>query len=208
MAFAYHGNWCGPGWSAGQWKDAIDLTEEDFMVPAKDPLDEACKNHDINIARGNPRANEIFLEETKGLGIKANLARTLVDKYGPSPDLIIAEWKKKNFWRHPNPAYLAWVQEHFMQSFDRTGEDADISQEYEEEKENDEWDPNFITPDRMASQPHRISPNEQVLSVENLPSESQVERPLNPDLSLQEWAELMSNKRPRTGTSFYNLPPW
>lgn len=113
MAFAYHGNWCGPGWSAGKWKDAVDLTEEEFMVPAKDKLDEACKNHDINIALGNPRANEIFLKETAKLGYKAKLARTLVDKLGPGPELIIANWQKKNFYKRPNAEYLKWMEENF-----------------------------------------------------------------------------------------------
>lgn len=60
MSFAAHGNWCGPGWSARQWKDAKDLTEEDKLVPAVDELDQACKEHDIGIAEGDPYANEKF----------------------------------------------------------------------------------------------------------------------------------------------------
>lgn len=50
MSFAYHGNYCGPGWSAGQYKDAKDLTQQDFdRVPAIDTLDEICKAHDYDI---------------------------------------------------------------------------------------------------------------------------------------------------------------
>lgn len=63
MSFAAHGNWCGPGWSARQWKDAKDLTEEDKLVPAVDELDQACKEHDIGIAEGDPLANKKFYEK-------------------------------------------------------------------------------------------------------------------------------------------------
>lgn len=68
MSFAAHGNWCGPGWSAGQWKDAKDLTEEDKQVEAIDALDQACKHHDIGIAEGDPEANEKFYEEAAAAG--------------------------------------------------------------------------------------------------------------------------------------------
>ena len=63
MSFAAHGKWCGLGWSAGQWKDAKDLTEEDKLVPADDELDQACKEHDIGIAEGDPLANQKFYEK-------------------------------------------------------------------------------------------------------------------------------------------------
>lgn len=220
MSFAYHGNWCGPGWSAGQWKDAADLTEEDINVEAVDALDQACKNHDINIRLGNPDAHHIFYRETSDLGVSAAFARWMIEGFGPSTEAYlrgnenqpyeISTWfEPENRRRRRNVHARNENRERFMNAFDFGGNEADISQEYEEEKENDVWiDDDFITPDRMASQPTNISPNDQIISVENLPANSQVERPLNPDLSLQEWAEIMSNKRQRTGTSFYNLPPW
>lgn len=79
MSFAGHGKWCGPGWSAGQYKDAKDLTEEDKLVPADDELDQACKEHDIGIAEGDPEANKKFYEKAYaanwyGVGMAAIVA--------------------------------------------------------------------------------------------------------------------------------------
>lgn len=68
MSFRAHGKWCGPGWSAGQWKDAKDLTEEDKQVPADDELDQACKEHDIGIAEGDPKAHEKFYKKAAAAG--------------------------------------------------------------------------------------------------------------------------------------------
>lgn len=68
MSFRAHGNWCGPGWSAHQWKDAKDLTEEDKQVEAIDALDQACKEHDIGIAEGDPLANKKFYEKASAAG--------------------------------------------------------------------------------------------------------------------------------------------
>lgn len=84
MSFAGHGNWCGPGWSAGQWKDAKDLTEEDKQIPAVDELDQACKNHDIAIAEGDPDANPNFYEEATAAGWFGTAAAALVAIGGPS----------------------------------------------------------------------------------------------------------------------------
>lgn len=89
MSFAAHGNWCGPGWSAKQWKDAKDLTEEDKKVEAVDALDQACKNHDIRIAEGDPEANEKFAEEAGALGIKGAAFAALVKWLGPSSQSIL-----------------------------------------------------------------------------------------------------------------------
>jgi hypothetical protein len=49
MSFAFHGNYCGPGWTAGKYMNAEDATWEDFDVPAVDPLDAVCKYHDYMI---------------------------------------------------------------------------------------------------------------------------------------------------------------
>jgi len=84
MSFAYHGNWCGPGWTAGKYKSAKELKDDERDVPAVDKLDQACKTHDINIKDGNPNANEIFIKQTKGLGLKADVAATLVALAGPT----------------------------------------------------------------------------------------------------------------------------
>lgn len=108
MSYAAHGKWCGPGWSAGKWKDAKDLTEEDKLVPADDALDQACKNHDIRIAEGDPEANEKFEQEAGQLGYKGAAFAALVKRFGPSSQSILQN--KKNMPRkHPKEEnYEAW----------------------------------------------------------------------------------------------------
>jgi hypothetical protein len=44
-----HGKWCGPGWTAGQSKDAKDMVPSDYLVNCTDKLDCACKVHDIDV---------------------------------------------------------------------------------------------------------------------------------------------------------------
>lgn len=97
MSFRAHGNWCGPGWSAHQWKDAKDLTEEDKQVEAIDELDQACKEHDIGIAEGDPDANIKFEEKASKLGIKGAAFAALVKWLGPSTESILQN--KKNMPR-------------------------------------------------------------------------------------------------------------
>jgi RHS repeat-associated protein len=46
LKFRWHGNWGGPGWSAGQYKPESQLMPEDFEVPARDARDECYKEHD------------------------------------------------------------------------------------------------------------------------------------------------------------------
>ena len=91
----FHGNWCGPNWTAGQRKSARLVTKKDRNVPAVDELDQCCKTHDLNIADKNPDANEIFIKQTEGLGIKAQIASKLVGAFGPSRDEILQEPKMK-----------------------------------------------------------------------------------------------------------------
>lgn len=88
MQFRAHGNWCGPGWTAGQYKDARDLTEEDREVPAVDAIDAACKRHDIGLHDHPEQAyelNEQFRREMRGLGIGAEMMGYLVQNWGPAP---------------------------------------------------------------------------------------------------------------------------
>ena len=83
-----HGNWCGPGWTAGQYKDAADLTDEDRAVPAIDKLDAACKAHDIGLHDHPEQADEInkeFVSTVKGMGIKGALFALAVGLAGPKP---------------------------------------------------------------------------------------------------------------------------
>lgn len=84
----YHGNWCGPGWTAGQYKDASELTQDDRDVEAVDALDQACKEHDINLHDYPEHAdviNKNFIKRASKLGIKGGVAAAAVYIGGPAP---------------------------------------------------------------------------------------------------------------------------
>lgn len=84
----YHGNWCGPGWTAGQYKDTSELTDADRSIPAIDSLDEACKDHDIEIhdAKNDTdikQANRKFYRHAAVTGLKGAAAAAMVAIAGP-----------------------------------------------------------------------------------------------------------------------------
>jgi hypothetical protein len=112
MSFRAHGNWCGPGWSAGQWKDAKDLTEEDKQVEAIDALDQACKEHDIGIAEGDPLANQKFYTKAAQAGWYGLTMAQLVRIGGPSLQNYLRgsdmsdNKKKKNIRSSLHPQYV------------------------------------------------------------------------------------------------------
>lgn len=95
MSFAYHGNWCGPGWTAGQYKDAKEATFEDFDVPAVDELDKICKTHDMSLflaqnEKEKKLADQQFIEDIINAelpGIKDNIAGFLVWALGPGANI-------------------------------------------------------------------------------------------------------------------------
>lgn len=100
MTLRYHGNWCGPGWSAGKYKNAKDLTEQDMQVDAIDSLDELCKAHDIAIRYAKTRsdykkANDLFIKGASALGWKGYLAAKAVGLFGPEKDDTIADYQHK-----------------------------------------------------------------------------------------------------------------
>jgi hypothetical protein len=39
-----HGNWCGPGWSGGEWVD--DPAQVDWSIPVTDAMDALAYDHD------------------------------------------------------------------------------------------------------------------------------------------------------------------
>lgn len=85
----HYGNWCGPGWSAGQAKDSADLTYSDFDVPAIDELDQACKNHDIGLRLAETRedverVNGEFEREATRAGILGTAFAFMVKNLGPT----------------------------------------------------------------------------------------------------------------------------
>lgn len=94
MAFAFHGNWCGPGWTAGKHINAQDMTVEDMNVEAVDELDAICKAHDIALWQGDDPdiANREFMTAMKEIAqsgsslskrAKAGLMYYAVGNFGP-----------------------------------------------------------------------------------------------------------------------------
>lgn len=68
-----HGKWCGPGWTAGQKKDAAMMVPSDYRVKCNDKLDCACKVHDIDVFErgGRTRSSDNVLIR-KALMISVN----------------------------------------------------------------------------------------------------------------------------------------
>lgn len=102
MSYSFHGNYCGPGYTAGKYIDAKDATKADFTVPAVDQLDAICKKHDKAIWKAHrvvqkskkeillKIADKTFVREIKNAnipGIKDDVAGFLVWALGPSKKL-------------------------------------------------------------------------------------------------------------------------
>jgi hypothetical protein len=83
MSFAYHGNWCGPGWSDGRR-----VQSTTGFAPSIDEFDETCRQHDFALSggRGDLDADLEFARLNFGRGEKRTLAavavlsRALVDQ--------------------------------------------------------------------------------------------------------------------------------
>lgn len=75
----YHGNYCGPGWSAGKWQDSVCSD-----VPPIDDFDRTCKDHDCSYHRGvNLKAADYkFYKQNVGKGLKRTLAAVAVGAQG------------------------------------------------------------------------------------------------------------------------------
>lgn len=138
MRIRGYGNWCGPGWTAGKYMDAKDMDWYDRLIPAIDELDQACKNHDINIADDNPFADQIFEQECANLGITGQLFAQLVHYLGPTGEFTR---RAHNIQKKVQTNILQPIQD----AIDRIR-----STEQEEKKEED-----FITPNRP---PSRLEP--------------------------------------------------
>lgn len=86
MSFAYHGNYCGPGWSAGKMQTSVVSN----VLPL-DTFDETCKKHDAAYATGADRtyadAEFAFTNLTSG-NPKAAFAGALVGLQGVSRLLV------------------------------------------------------------------------------------------------------------------------
>lgn len=77
----FHGNYCGPNWSAGVHQPSVDSD-----MPAIDEFDNSCKIHDRAFARGEDvrQANKAFVERNGFASFKQGLATTavMVTQYG------------------------------------------------------------------------------------------------------------------------------
>lgn len=75
----YHGNYCGPYWSAGKQQYSVD---SDY--PAVDSFDQLCKQHDAAYANGEDlrSADLSFAANAIGTGIKPSLAAIAVGAQG------------------------------------------------------------------------------------------------------------------------------
>lgn len=75
MTYAYHGNWCGPGWSDGRR-----VTSTHGFAPAIDEFDETCRQHDFALSGGkrNSSADMTFIRKNLLKGPKRGLAAVLV----------------------------------------------------------------------------------------------------------------------------------
>ena len=101
MKIAYHGNYCGPGWTGGKYIDNKDVTEADFVKPPIDSFDGKCKQHDYEIMlayrlTGEERdkalknADDKFIKSIENDNIPGavdDVASLLVWAGGPGPKL-------------------------------------------------------------------------------------------------------------------------
>lgn len=90
----YHGNYCGPGWSAGQHQASVAYGEG---PPAIDEFDETCRVHDGKYNSGGDlkEADEVFYRQNIGRGLKRSAAALAVGFQGM--------FRKKNSSMYPTP---------------------------------------------------------------------------------------------------------
>lgn len=76
----YHGNYCGPNWSAGKYQPSV----VDHTVPPVDEFDATCLSHDASYAKSEDllEADFKFAKENFGRGPKRTIAATLVGIQG------------------------------------------------------------------------------------------------------------------------------
>lgn len=80
MSFAYHGNFCGPGWSAGEWQNSVVSDVEPI-----DEFDASCKVHDeLYATRGDLGAadSEFAYQNLTSLSPKRMFAGAIVGAQG------------------------------------------------------------------------------------------------------------------------------
>jgi hypothetical protein len=70
MSYAFHGKYCGPGWSAGEYQDSVDLPN----IEPIDILDSTCQTHDRDYAIDADLINADFNFATDMLNHTVELA--------------------------------------------------------------------------------------------------------------------------------------
>lgn len=80
MSFRYHGNYVGPGWSAGKYRASVRHSN----VPPVDEFDRTAKEHDMRYAIGKrlKAADYKFYRQNIGRGIKRSVAALAVGFQG------------------------------------------------------------------------------------------------------------------------------
>lgn len=83
MSYNYHGDYCGPGWSAGKWQNSVTSN-----VPARDAFDQTCKEHDhvYAVTKDSTKrdaADAKFYRENFGKGWKRSAAALAAYYAGP-----------------------------------------------------------------------------------------------------------------------------
>jgi hypothetical protein len=152
-----YGNWCGPGWTAGQYKDSSELTDEDRNVPAIDELDAHCKTHDILLHDHPDKADEInqlFIENVKGMGITGALFALAVSAAGPTP--------QSNLQQNDNMSRRFRNQEEEYKQYEQRNEEDINNQLMGLEDKNVGND--LETPQRVRSKSQKISPLDKPMS--------------------------------------------
>lgn len=96
MSYKYHGNWCGPGWSDGEYQNSVR-----GFAPAIDEFDETCRQHDFAFADGQALndADMTFIHANLGKNAKRTAAAMAVyarNKLTPSPITPNMTTQKKN----------------------------------------------------------------------------------------------------------------
>lgn len=80
LTFRYHGNYCGPNWSAGKYQGSV----AGSSVPAVDEFDQTCLEHDASYfyGKGLKEADYKFFKQNIGRGVKRSIAALAVGLQG------------------------------------------------------------------------------------------------------------------------------
>ena len=95
LDFAFHGNYCGPGYTRGKHHPERRMFELPFVAPI-DELDHACMLHDEDIAKnGTSRSSDLRLAKT-ARRIAANNLRLRTKALMVAGAMEIAASQRKN----------------------------------------------------------------------------------------------------------------